>query len=97
MATRFVATCECDASIKFKEAYVKCRNEDIIIIDSPVGLPGRAIQNKFLDEITQHFFTINAEPVQRVDRDHDWQNNGQAFEENFPEPVHVASPRWCQL
>ncbi len=52
MATRFVATCECDASIKFKEAYVKCRNEDIIIIDSPVGLPGRAIRNKFLDDVS---------------------------------------------
>ncbi len=52
MATRFVATYECDASIKFKEAYVKCRNEDIIIIDSPVGLPGRAIQNKFLADVS---------------------------------------------
>jgi nitronate monooxygenase len=52
MATRFVATCECDACIRFKEAYVKCRNEDIIIIDSPVGLPGRAIQNKFLDDVS---------------------------------------------
>jgi len=52
MATRFVATHECDADIKFKEAYVKCKKEDIIIIDSPVGLPGRAIRNKFLDEVS---------------------------------------------
>ncbi len=51
MATRFVATHECDASIKFKEAYVKCKKGDIGIIDSPVGLPGRAIQNKFLDDV----------------------------------------------
>jgi len=51
MATRFVATHECDASIKFKEAYVKCKKEDIIIIDSPVGLPGRAIKNKFLEKV----------------------------------------------
>lgn len=52
IATRFVATHECDASIEFKEAYVKCKKEDLITIDSPVGLPGRAIQNKFLDEVS---------------------------------------------
>jgi nitronate monooxygenase len=52
MATRFVATHECDASIEFKEAYVKCKKEDLIIIDSPVGLPGRAIQNKFLKDVS---------------------------------------------
>ncbi|MFC2133107.1 NAD(P)H-dependent flavin oxidoreductase [Bacteroidota bacterium] len=51
MATRFVATHECDASIKFKEAYLKCRKEDISIIKSPVGLPGRAIINSFLEEV----------------------------------------------
>jgi NAD(P)H-dependent flavin oxidoreductase YrpB (nitropropane dioxygenase family) len=52
MGTRFVATHECDASIEFKEAFVKCREEDIVIIDSPVGLPGRAIRNTFLDEVS---------------------------------------------
>ena len=51
MGTRFVATYECDASVKFKEAYIKCKKEDIIIIDSPVGLPGRAIKNKFLEKV----------------------------------------------
>jgi NAD(P)H-dependent flavin oxidoreductase YrpB (nitropropane dioxygenase family) len=51
MATRFVATYECDASMEFKEAYLNCKKEDIIIIDSPVGLPGRAIQNKFLERV----------------------------------------------
>ncbi len=51
MATRFVTTHECDASMQFKEAYIKCNKEDIIIIDSPVGLPGRAIRNKFLDDV----------------------------------------------
>ena len=52
MATRFVATYECDASLKFKEAYVSCRKDDLTIIDSPVGLPGRAIRNKFLEEVS---------------------------------------------
>jgi len=51
MATRFVATNECDASIEFKNAYVKCKKDDLIIIESPVGLPGRAIRNKFLDDV----------------------------------------------
>jgi nitronate monooxygenase len=49
MATRFVATDECDADRRFKEAYVACRPGDITIIKSPVGLPGRAIRNRFLD------------------------------------------------
>jgi len=52
MATRFVATHECDASRKFKETYIKCKKEDITIIDSPVGLPGRAIKNKFLEKVS---------------------------------------------
>ncbi len=52
MGTRFVATHECDASLEFKQSYINSRKEDITIIQSPVGLPGRAIRNKFLDEVT---------------------------------------------
>jgi nitronate monooxygenase len=52
MATRFAATRESDASPIFKEAYVACKKEDIVIINSPVGLPGRAIRNQFLDEVS---------------------------------------------
>lgn len=48
MATRFVATDECDADLGFKQAYVNCKKEDIGIIESPVGMPGRAIVNEFL-------------------------------------------------
>ena len=48
MATRFVATKECDADEEFKKAYVKAKKEDIKIIKSPVGMPGRAIYNKFI-------------------------------------------------
>jgi nitronate monooxygenase len=51
MATRFVATHECDADIRFKKAYVACKEEDIFIIKSPVGMPGRAIRGKFLEAI----------------------------------------------
>jgi len=53
MATRFVTTYECDASEKFKQTYVDSRKEDIVIIKSPVGMPGRAIKNTFLDEVSQ--------------------------------------------
>ena len=53
MATRFVATHECDADIAFKQAYLDAKEEDIIIIDSPVGLPGRAIRNEFLEAVAR--------------------------------------------
>ena len=48
MATRFVATDECDAHINFKKAYVECNKEDIVIVKSPVGMPGRALNNAFV-------------------------------------------------
>lgn len=51
MATRFVTTHECDASIEFKNTYMRSKKEDIEIIDSPVGMPGRAIGNKFTDAV----------------------------------------------
>ncbi len=51
MASRFVPTFECDASMKFKEAYINAREEDLVIIESPVGLPGRAINNSFLEDV----------------------------------------------
>ena len=50
MATRFVATEECDADINFKMAYINSKKEDIVIVKSPVGLPGRAISNKFMKD-----------------------------------------------
>jgi len=50
LGTRFVATEECDASPAFKNAFVEAREEDIRIIKSPVGMPGRSIFNKFLDD-----------------------------------------------
>jgi nitronate monooxygenase len=53
MATRFVTTHECDASLKFKQTYIDAKKEDMTIIKSPVGMPGRAIRNVFLDEVTQ--------------------------------------------
>jgi nitronate monooxygenase len=51
MATRFVATDECDASPAFKAAIVDSKEGDLEIIKSPVGMPGRAIRNPFLDDV----------------------------------------------
>jgi len=51
MATRFVATKECDAHQNFKEVHLKARKEDVVIIHSPVGLPGRAIKNPLVEKI----------------------------------------------
>lgn len=49
VASRFVTTYECDASQEFKDAYLNAKEEDIIIVKSPVGMPGRAISNKFME------------------------------------------------
>ncbi|MHC4582451.1 MAG: NAD(P)H-dependent flavin oxidoreductase, partial [Planctomycetota bacterium] len=53
MGTRFVATHECDASAEFKQAYLNCKEKDIVIINSPVGLPGRAIRGSFLKRVSE--------------------------------------------
>ncbi|MGL4761184.1 MAG: NAD(P)H-dependent flavin oxidoreductase [Sarcina sp.] len=52
MGTRFVATQECDASEEFKNYYVKSTKEDIVILKSPVGMPGRGMNNKFIKTLT---------------------------------------------
>lgn len=59
IATRFVATNECDASKEFKEAYIKAKPEDIKIIQSPVGMPGRAINNNFIKRMETEKCKIN--------------------------------------
>ena len=51
IATRFVTTRECDASDAYKQAYIDAKKEDIVIVKSPVGMPGRAIHNAFLDKV----------------------------------------------
>jgi NAD(P)H-dependent flavin oxidoreductase YrpB (nitropropane dioxygenase family) len=53
MATRFVCTHECDVSIKYKEAYMSAKEEDIVIIQSPVGMPGRVVRNEFVERISK--------------------------------------------
>ena len=52
MGTRFAATVESDASDEFKQSYIESSEEDIVIIDSPVGMPGRAIRNRFTEDVS---------------------------------------------
>lgn len=51
MATRFVVTEECDASQEYKNAYLEAKKEDVRIVISPVGMPGRALMNSFLSKV----------------------------------------------
>ncbi len=53
MGTRFVTTEECDASEAFKQCYIDAKQEDIEIIQSPVGMPGRALHNNFLQKVKE--------------------------------------------
>lgn len=53
MGTRFVTTTECDSSVKFKQAYIDSNQNDVTIIKSPVGMPGRAIRNKFIEDVSR--------------------------------------------
>ncbi len=51
VATRFVTTEECDADIRYKQAYIDASENDIRIVKSPVGMPGRAIMNTFMERV----------------------------------------------
>ncbi len=53
MATRFVCTNECDVHDDFKQAYITSKKEDITLVHSPVGLPGRVILNDFTQRVTR--------------------------------------------
>jgi len=51
MGTRFVCTHECDAAMNYKQAYLDCEKQDIIIIKSPVQMPLRVIRNTFVERM----------------------------------------------
>lgn len=51
VASRFVTTEECDADIRYKESYLHAGKEDIVLVKSPVGMPGRAIQNRLMEQV----------------------------------------------
>ncbi|MBR3645449.1 MAG: nitronate monooxygenase [Lachnospiraceae bacterium] len=51
VATRFITTKECDAADGYKEAFINAKEDDIVIVDSPVGMKGRAILNSFMSKV----------------------------------------------
>lgn len=54
VASRFVATVECDAAAEYKQAYIDADESLITIIKSPVGMPGRALKNDFVRKAEQN-------------------------------------------
>lgn len=58
IASRFVATYECDASDAYKQAYLNAKEEDVKIIQSPVGMPGRALYNQFLKDVEKGLVSV---------------------------------------
>ena len=53
IASRFVATEECDASQIYKDAYIQAKEEEIQLIQSPVGMPGRALRNHLTETVAE--------------------------------------------
>jgi NAD(P)H-dependent flavin oxidoreductase YrpB (nitropropane dioxygenase family) len=70
VASKFVTTFECDAPMEFKQAYINAKKEDIVITKSPVGMPGRAIINPFLDGVGKIPFRLEHcyQCLERCDR-----------------------------
>ncbi|MEO5365040.1 MAG: nitronate monooxygenase family protein [Magnetococcus sp. WYHC-3] len=51
MASRFICTHECDAADSYKQVFIDARERDLVIVDSPAGLPGRAIKTAFVKSL----------------------------------------------
>ncbi|MGP1384367.1 MAG: NAD(P)H-dependent flavin oxidoreductase [Thainema sp.] len=54
IGTRFITTHECDANIRYKEFHLQASADDVVILSSPVGLPGRALRNSFTEQAAQN-------------------------------------------
>jgi nitronate monooxygenase len=70
IGTRFVATVECSVADEFKQAYLDANADDIVFIQSPVGMPAKAIRTKFLDDILRgerKDFTCNYQCLRTCD------------------------------
>ncbi|WP_028583465.1 NAD(P)H-dependent flavin oxidoreductase [Desulfogranum mediterraneum] len=53
IASRFVLSEECAVADEFKQAYLGAQEEDIVLVPSPVGLPGRAVKTPFIQKMEQ--------------------------------------------
>lgn len=54
MATRFIATYECDVHENYKKALIEATEDMIVPVSSPAGLPGKAIKNSLTEHIKSH-------------------------------------------
>ena len=59
IGTRFITTDECDADIRYKEFHLHAQPEDVVIISSPVGMPGRALRNNFVQKAIEGSSDLN--------------------------------------
>jgi len=50
MGTRFACTEEGDADMRYKQAYIDATPDDVLVIMSPVGIPGRVLRNPFVEK-----------------------------------------------
>ena len=64
MATRFVLSQECSVADEFKQVYLQAQEGDMIIIKSPVGMPGRALRTPFTDLIDTEDYKPSTKCVQ---------------------------------
>lgn len=53
MGTRFVLSEECAVDDAFKKTYLNAREEDVVLVKSPVGMPGRAIRNVLSEKLAR--------------------------------------------
>jgi nitronate monooxygenase len=51
LGTRFITTEECDADDRYKAYHLQAQAADVMLVPSPVGLPGRALRNPFIDRV----------------------------------------------
>ena len=51
IGTRFITTEECDVDRRYKEFHLQAKPEDVVVVSSPVGLPGRALKNPFVEKV----------------------------------------------
>ena len=54
IATRFIATEECDATQGYKDRILEAKEEDVVLITSPVGMPGRALRSPIIEKSTTY-------------------------------------------
>jgi len=55
MGSRFAVSEESNADSAWKQACINARPEDVVLIESPVGLPGRALNNEFVKNLKDNF------------------------------------------